>query len=99
MIVKLCKKSIVIDDYISIIGSMNFSKSGQNNNDENVIIIKNASIAKAYREHFEYLWNRIDTKWLKFTPRAEGLDSIGSCSDKIDNNYDGQIDSADIGCK
>lgn len=96
---KIHSKSIIIDDSITIIGSMNFSKSGQNNNDENVIIIKNSALAKTYREHFEYLWNRIDAKWLKFTPRAEGLDSIGSCHDKIDNNYDGQIDSADIGCK
>ena len=82
-----------------MIGSMNFSKSGQNINDENVLIIKNTALTQEYRQYFEYLWNRIDNKWLTKTPRAESVDSIGSCTDGIDNNYDEQIDSKDVGCK
>lgn len=96
---KLHTKSIIIDDKISIIGSMNFSKSGQNINDENVLIIKNNGLTKEYRQYFEYLWNRIDNKWLTRIPRAESIDSIGSCTDGIDNNYDKMIDSSDEGCK
>ena len=38
-------------------------------------------------------------KWLTKTPRAESVDSIGSCTDGIDNNYDEQIDYKDVGCK
>lgn len=96
---KLHSKTILIDDNISVIGSMNFSKSGQNINDENVLIIKNTALTQEYRHYFEYLWNRIDNKWLTKTPRAESVDSIGSCTDGIDNNYDEQIDSKDVGCK
>ena len=78
---------------------MNFSKSGQNKNDENVIIIKNNNLTQNYRQYFEYLWNRIDNKWLTRIPRAESIDSIGSCTDGIDNNFDKLTDSADAGCK
>ena len=31
--------------------------------------------------------------------RAEGKDSIGSCQDGLDNNYDGLIDMNDPACK
>ena len=96
---KLHAKTIIIDDEITIVGSMNFSKSGQNLNDENVLIIKDTKIAAGYREFFEYLWKKIDNWWLMYIPRAEGEDSIGSCSDGIDNNYDGFIDYEDAGCK
>jgi len=96
---KIHNKSILIDDNITIIGSMNFSRSGQNNNDENVIVLKNNAITTSYRNYFEYMWSRIDEKWLNSTPRAEGKDSIGSCNDGLDNNYDGLIDKDDIACK
>ena len=96
---KLHSKMIIIDDETTVLGSMNFSKSGQNYNDENVLIIKDNAITAAYRKFFEYLWQRIDDWWLMYIPRTEGWDSIGSCTDGIDNNYDGLIDSADAGCK
>ncbi len=96
---KLHSKTILIDDEITVIGSMNFSKSGQNYNDENVLIIKSSEITSAYREFFEYLWSKIDDWWLMYIPRTEGFESIGSCTDGVDNNYDGMTDSDDIGCK
>ena len=92
-------KSIIIDDRYIIVGSMNFSNSGENRNDENLVLIKNPEVAKFYREFFMYQWNRIPDKWLKYTPRAEGVDSIGSCTDGIDNNYDGKTDAEDDACK
>lgn len=96
---KMHSKSIVIDDEYVVIGSMNFSNSGENYNDENTIIIKNKQLAEFYRKFFLYQWDRIPNKWLKYTPRAEGADSIGSCTDGIDNNYDGMTDYSDSACK
>jgi phosphatidylserine/phosphatidylglycerophosphate/cardiolipin synthase-like enzyme len=96
---KMHSKSMIIDDEYTIIGSMNFSYSGENKNDENLIVIKNENVAKFYRQFFIYQWNRIDNKWLKFNARAEGKDSIGSCSDGIDNDYDGLIDLDEPACK
>jgi phosphatidylserine/phosphatidylglycerophosphate/cardiolipin synthase-like enzyme len=96
---KMHSKSMIIDDEYTIIGSMNFSYSGENKNDENLIVINNENVAKFYRQFFIYQWNRIDNKWLKFNARAEGKDSIGSCSDGIDNDYDGLIDLDEPACK
>ena len=61
-------------------------------------MIHSKEIAKTYKKFFLYLWSKIDNKWLKLNPRAEGLDSIGSCYDGLDNNYDGKIDSQDDAC-
>ncbi len=96
---KLHSKSIIIDDLYTVIGSMNFSKSGEGANDENLIIIKNNDIAMFYKTFFQYLWTKIPDKWLKYNARSESLDSIGSCSDGVDNDFDGKIDKADEGCK
>lgn len=95
---KLHSKSIIIDDKYIISGSMNFSYSGENKNDENCLIIEDSTLAKYYREFFEYIWQRIADKYLNQYVRAESKDSIGSCSDGIDNNYDGKIDMQDAGC-
>ena len=96
---KMHSKSMIVDDKYTIIGSMNFSYSGENKNDENLVVIKDVEIAKFYKEFFLYQWNRIDDKWLRNNARAESKDSVGSCSDGIDNNYDGLIDSEDLACK
>lgn len=96
---KVHSKSIIIDDKYVIAGSMNFSKSGENKNDENVLIIEDTTLANAYRGFFEYLWKKIPERYLQHSVRAEGKYSIGSCSDGIDNNYNGKIDKDDIGCK
>lgn len=96
---KMHSKSMIVDDKYTIIGSMNFSYSGENKNDENLLLIQNPEITKKYKEFFLYQWNRIDDKWLKLNARAEGRDSIGSCSDGLDNNYDGLTDFDDAACK
>lgn len=95
---KMHSKSIIIDEKIIIAGSMNLSKSGEIKNDENVLIIENPQLAKQYAKFFNYLWDKIPDKWLKLNARAESKDSIGSCSDKVDNDFDGKIDSEDTGC-
>ena len=90
---------MIVDDGYTIIGSMNFSNSGENRNDENLIVIKDSDITKFYKEFFLYQWNKIDDKWLKSNVRAESKDSFGSCYDGIDNNYDGKTDAEDLACK
>lgn len=96
---KMHSKSIIIDDEYIVAGSMNFTNSGENKNDENVLIIENKTLARYYKGFFEYLWKKIPEKYLQHGVRPEGKFSIGSCSDGIDNNYDGNIDKDDIGCK
>ena len=89
---------MIIDDKYVIIGSMNFSYSGNCKNDENLVILKNPAAAKFYREFFEYLWGKIYNFWLYHDVAAESIYSIGSCSDGIDNDFDGKIDKDDEGC-
>ena len=96
---KVHSKSIIIDDKYVIAGSMNFTNSGENKNDENVLIIENQRFAHYYKEFFEYLWIKIPDKYLLHNVSAEGKFSIGSCSDGIDNDYDGKIDMADEACR
>ena len=50
-------KFIVVDERIVITGSMNYSSNAEQNNDENVIIIDNADIARLYLQEFERVWN------------------------------------------
>ena len=45
-----------------------------------------------------HVWNKIPSKYEFLDPRAESFQSIGSCYDGIDNNFDDKIDSEDIGC-
>ena len=95
---KVHSKSIIIDDKYIIAGSMNFSNSGENKNDENVLIVEDERLARHYKGFFEYLWKKIPDKYLKGV-RAEGKYSIGSCTDGVDNNFDGKVDKEDAGCK
>ena len=49
-------KVIVVDEHIVITGSLNFSTNAEESNDENVIIIDNADIARLYMQEFEKVW-------------------------------------------
>ena len=96
---KMHSKTIIIDNKYVITGSMNFSYAGENKNDENCLIIEDKRLAKFYAGYFDYIWKKIPDKYLKQGVRAEGKYSIGSCSDGVDNNFDGKIDLEDAGCK
>ena len=50
-------KVIVVDERYVITGSLNFSTSAEESNDENVIIIDNPDIAKLYMRDFERVWS------------------------------------------
>lgn len=96
---KLHSKMIIIDDLYLITGSMNFTNSGDNKNDENVLIIKDKTIAKLHRDFFLYLWTIIPNQYLRKNAKPESPDSIGSCSDGIDNNFNNKIDLEETYCK
>lgn len=96
---KLHMKSVLIDDSIAFLGSMNFTKSGNVYNDENSLKIVNKNIVTKLKANFIDIWNKIPDKYLTKDPAAESFDSIGSCFDGVDNDFDGYIDTFDSGCK
>ena len=96
---KMHAKAMIIDDEYLVLGSTNFSNSGENKNDENMLIIKNPRLAKLYKDYFEYFWVKIPDKYLTKTVKAESKYSVGSCSDGLDNDHDGKIDRMDEDCK
>jgi phosphatidylserine/phosphatidylglycerophosphate/cardiolipin synthase-like enzyme len=51
-------KLIVVDERIVITGSLNYSTSADESNDENVIIIDNPEIAALYIQEFERVWSQ-----------------------------------------
>ena len=95
---KMHAKTLIIDDEVSVIGSLNYTKSGNNKNDENIVVIYNKDIAKYLKGTFLYTWNKIPQKYLNYDPMAESIESIGSCFDNIDNDFDDKIDMKDSGC-
>ena len=96
---KMHAKVMIIDDEYLVLGSTNFSNSAEVRNDENMLVIKSPRTARLYREYFEYFWAKIPDKYLKHTVKAESKYSIGSCSDGIDNDFDGKIDKQDEDCR
>jgi phosphatidylserine/phosphatidylglycerophosphate/cardiolipin synthase-like enzyme len=50
-------KIIIVDNRIVITGSFNFSDSANTRNNENVLIIDNADIARLYLDEFQRIWN------------------------------------------
>lgn len=96
---KMHMKSAIIDDKNIVIGSMNWTGVAEKSNDENTIIVENQQLAKEFKSEFLKLWKSIPNKWLYDSPKPESLDSIGSCTDGIDNDHDGLIDQDDPDCK
>ena len=51
-------KVIIVDDRYVITGSLNFSTSAEESNDENVIVIDNPDIARLYVQNFERVYSQ-----------------------------------------
>jgi len=96
---KMHMKSAIIDAKDIIVGSMNWTSAGESKNDENTIVIRNSDDAIAYNDFFEELWKSIPKEWLYQDTRSESKESINSCSDGIDNDFDKSIDINDSECK
>lgn len=50
-------KVLIIDDDTVITGSFNYSKSAAQNNDENIVIIRNRAIAGLYLDEWQRIWD------------------------------------------
>ncbi|MCY3864645.1 MAG: phospholipase D-like domain-containing protein [Chloroflexi bacterium] len=50
-------KVIIIDEHTVITGSFNFSNSAAKRNDENIVIIRNADIARLYLDEWRHIWD------------------------------------------
>ncbi|MEO0394512.1 MAG: phospholipase D-like domain-containing protein [Cyanobacteria bacterium P01_A01_bin.137] len=53
---KLHHKFALLDDHTVIIGSHNWSKAANHTNDENLLIIENATVAQHFRQEFDRLY-------------------------------------------
>lgn len=95
---KMHMKSAAIDGRHVIAGSMNWTSSGEYNNDENTLLIESPELAAQYHAFFETLWTGLPDELLTANPDPESRPSGTSCSDGVDNDYDGKKDAEDPGC-
>ena len=49
-------KVAIIDDQIVLIGSFNWTDSAQNDNNENLLVIRSAELAAAIEREFQRIW-------------------------------------------
>lgn len=96
---KMHAKSIIIDDKYFVSGSMNLTKAGVIKNDENTLVLENMVLTKQYKEYFLTLWKKIPNTYLYKDPNPESFESINSCFDNIDNDFDKKIDLDDELCQ
>ena len=85
------------DDPTVILGSYNWTGAGDQDNDENTLIIHDRDIAEAYYQEYLSLYNAIPDAAICSSHSAES--GFIACQDGADNDYDGYIDAADFGCR
>jgi phosphatidylserine/phosphatidylglycerophosphate/cardiolipin synthase-like enzyme len=99
---KMHMKTAIADGKHVLMGSMNWSLSGDRVNDENTIVVSNnRSLGGKVGRYFQKLWTTLDDYYSnpnRSRPRAEGWSSINSCNDGLDNDHDGQVDGQDSSC-
>ncbi len=98
---KMHMKALMADNDNVVIGSQNFTGAGNTRSDENTLWIKGgdvAAISADYHTYYNSLWNAIPDAFSCNNPGAESINTGNTCSDGIDNDYDGYIDAADSGC-
>lgn len=97
---KMHMKTSIVDSNRVIIGSMNWSRAGDERNDENLVVIDNNNrLVKELSAYFDGMWRSLSNKSQTTRIMAEGRSSINSCSDGLDNDHDGRVDDKDGGCR
>ncbi len=80
-----------------VTGSYNWTASGAESNDENIVIISgNTAIAQRYYEEVMYVYNALPDETICGNISAES--GIAACSNGRDDDFDFQIDEADSNC-
>ena len=97
---KMHMKAAAIDDRTVVVGSMNWSFSGDKVNDENTLVLHSPRLAAEFESFFERLWDSIPQEWGEpgRHPDPESWESSTACTDGIDNDFDKLIDAQDQGC-
>jgi len=107
---KMHMKAAIADGSDVLVGSLNWSNAGSLKNDENTMVIRrNVDLAGAMSDYFAKLWASLEPtnrgeprssgrSRSRQDPRAEGIESINSCSDGLDNDHDGLVDADDESC-
>jgi phosphatidylserine/phosphatidylglycerophosphate/cardiolipin synthase-like enzyme len=54
----LHSKVFIVDEQVVVLGSYNFSRNAEESNDENVLIIHNPDIARAYLAEWQKVWQQ-----------------------------------------
>lgn len=85
-------KAFSVDGWIVVLGSQNFTASGNTSSDENTLYIQNRPMATSFDSAFNTAWNSISSTWATADPDPESSDSPGSLSDLIDNDHDDLTD-------
>ncbi len=85
-------KAFSVDGYIVVLGSQNFTFSGNTSSDENTLYIENRPMATAFDAAFETAWSSISGTWLTDDPDPESSESPGSLTDLTDNDHDDLTD-------
>jgi len=95
-----------------VFGSMNWTASGDTQNDENTLYVQNAGLASAFSAEFARQWADLASVPVCTSVSAEGWDSSscspadncassctsGSCCDGVDNDHDGKTDLQEEAC-
>lgn len=97
---KMHMKAAVIDRQTLVLGSMNWTRAGEDTNDENTLILRSEALAAEFESFFDYLWDSIPQEWsqLGARPDPESSASSTACADGVDNDFDGFADGEDPGC-
>jgi phosphatidylserine/phosphatidylglycerophosphate/cardiolipin synthase-like enzyme len=97
---KMHMKAAAIDGSTVVVGSMNWTRAGEDTNDENTLILGSSVLAAEFETFFDHLWDSIPEEWgqLGTRPDPESAASSSACMDGVDNDFDGLADGADPGC-
>lgn len=95
---KMHAKAASFDGQHLVVGSMNWTSAGESGNDENTLVLHDATLAAQFDVWFQELWDDVDDRWLTDRPDPESQNSRTACTDGVDNDFDGLADAADPGC-
>lgn len=97
---KMHMKAAAIDGEYLVVGSMNWTRAGEDTNDENTLLIRSPRMAQQLHAFFDRLWASIPDELALpgARPDPESRSSGTACTDGVDNDFDNLADGDDPGC-